>query len=540
MKHLIKTLILILIPFISFSQSLGKSGGKTRIAPTTQIRKGTKPRQVLMTRASDSCLVYADLDTIIPNLTNYTPVTAANNLRKLADSTIVRGSDDPANAKGSEFNSDIYNFMNSYNDSWVGTTGYDNSVFSINPNGYLYSKGRSNSDIQGKWGGLVYNNNTGSLLFGNYSHAEINNNINSDGSLFLGSNNYAPGNHLLLGGLNNNIATNSGNGGFVGGYSNSGVVGHGSILSGYQCIGAVRSWNGGYQMNITNGSYDCIGFGQTSEIKNCANSAMFASQNSIIENSNNSGILGAVSGTIDQSSNSSFILGGAQSRIRNSSKSIIFTGDQQNIIENCFNSAIIGTGGFNECYGNQTFLAGNYNYATANSSEGHLIGNNNRAVWGQGGRAFGYNLRTTNAQMVALGNYNKQWANGQQNSHDANDLLLVIGGGFDLSSGYNTMTMKKDGSVQFATAAPTSTGVSFSQSYFEPKARFEVNTIDSNGDALGGVLLARMTSTQLSSIPSGALTDGLEIYCSDCTANDTSVGVKMVYQLSTTTWKKLW
>lgn len=74
MKHLIKTLILILIPFISFSQSLGKSGGKTRIAPTTQIRKGTKPRQVLMTRASDSSLVYADLDTIIPNLTNYTPV----------------------------------------------------------------------------------------------------------------------------------------------------------------------------------------------------------------------------------------------------------------------------------------------------------------------------------------------------------------------------------------------------------------------------------------------------------------------------------
>ena len=70
MKHLIKTLILILIPFISFSQSLGKSGGKTRIAPTTQIRKGTKPRQVLMTRASDSSLVYADLDTIIPNLTN--------------------------------------------------------------------------------------------------------------------------------------------------------------------------------------------------------------------------------------------------------------------------------------------------------------------------------------------------------------------------------------------------------------------------------------------------------------------------------------
>lgn len=64
MKHLIKTLILILIPFISFSQSLGKSGGKTRISPTTGLKKGTKPRQVLMTRTSDSSLVYADLDTI--------------------------------------------------------------------------------------------------------------------------------------------------------------------------------------------------------------------------------------------------------------------------------------------------------------------------------------------------------------------------------------------------------------------------------------------------------------------------------------------
>lgn len=65
MKHILKTLILILIPFISFSQSLGKRGGKTRIAPTTGLKKGTKPRQVLMTRTSDSSLVYADIDTLI-------------------------------------------------------------------------------------------------------------------------------------------------------------------------------------------------------------------------------------------------------------------------------------------------------------------------------------------------------------------------------------------------------------------------------------------------------------------------------------------
>lgn len=65
MKHFIKILFFILIPFFAFSQSLGKNAGKTRLAPTTQLRKGTKPNQILMTRQSDTSLVYSDLDTIL-------------------------------------------------------------------------------------------------------------------------------------------------------------------------------------------------------------------------------------------------------------------------------------------------------------------------------------------------------------------------------------------------------------------------------------------------------------------------------------------
>ena len=72
MKHLIKILIFILIPCFSFSQSLGKKAGKTRIAPTTELRKGTKPNQILMTRQSDTSLVYSDLDTILQDFKSVT------------------------------------------------------------------------------------------------------------------------------------------------------------------------------------------------------------------------------------------------------------------------------------------------------------------------------------------------------------------------------------------------------------------------------------------------------------------------------------
>lgn len=65
MKHFIKILFFILVPYFAFSQSLGKNAGKTRLAPTTQLRKGTKPNQLLMTRQSDTSLVYSDLDTIL-------------------------------------------------------------------------------------------------------------------------------------------------------------------------------------------------------------------------------------------------------------------------------------------------------------------------------------------------------------------------------------------------------------------------------------------------------------------------------------------
>lgn len=175
MKHILKTLILILIPFISFSQSLGKSGGKTRIAPTTQIRKGTKPRQVLMTRVSDSSLVYADLDTILQNNIRNTDIKhifsvvgdsiridsfnnvlgvivgspqyidnvvnkddliqgAINDLR-VEGTNILRGSDSPTDAKSSQFTSDIYNHMVGNKDVWVGNSGYLYPTAAFFPNG---------------------------------------------------------------------------------------------------------------------------------------------------------------------------------------------------------------------------------------------------------------------------------------------------------------------------------------------------------------------------------------------------------------------
>ena len=49
-----------------------------------------------------------------------------------------------------------------------------------------------------------------------------------------------------------------------------------------------------------------------------------------------------------------------------------------------------------------------------------------------------------------------------------------------------------------------------------------------------------LTNSQILAIPSGQLANGIKVYCTDCTANDSSIGVELTYQISTTTWKKHW
>lgn len=206
MKHLIKTLILILIPFISFSQSLGKSGGKTRIAPTTQIRKGTKPRQVLMTRTSDSSLVYTDLDTIIKDtdiklllsvvndsiridsFDNKLGVIvgspqfiddainkpdllqgAANDLR-VSGTTIVEGTDDPNNAKGSQLIYNTTSVMDGFYRQYLGTEGV---VFNIDA-----IRNSSNRIVTIDYGDLLVNN----IRVGRGSGNVIGNTVVGDGA----------------------------------------------------------------------------------------------------------------------------------------------------------------------------------------------------------------------------------------------------------------------------------------------------------------------------------------------------------------------
>ncbi len=62
--------------------------------------------------------------------------SAANDLR-VSGTTIVRGSDDPANAKGSEFTSDIYNHMAGFDDSWIGAYGSARPIQKIFNNGTI-------------------------------------------------------------------------------------------------------------------------------------------------------------------------------------------------------------------------------------------------------------------------------------------------------------------------------------------------------------------------------------------------------------------
>ena len=69
---------------------------------------------------------------------------ATNDLRKLTDGTIVRGSDDPANAKGSQFTSSIYNHMNGFDDVWVGANGSDYPTILLKNNGDVWM-GANNS-----------------------------------------------------------------------------------------------------------------------------------------------------------------------------------------------------------------------------------------------------------------------------------------------------------------------------------------------------------------------------------------------------------
>ena len=80
--------------------------------------------------------------------------------------------------------------------------------------------------------------------------------------------------------------------------------------------------------------------------------------------------------------------------------------------------------------------------------------------------------------------------------------------------------------------------------YFETTGAFNNISVINEGGGIdmitttGTVVLPRLTSADRGSLASGALVAGATIYCTDCTANDSSTGVVQTYNGST--WKNHW
>lgn len=147
------------------------------------------------------------------------------------------------------------------------------------------------------------------------------------------------------------------------------------------------------------------------------------------------------------------------------------------------------------------------------------------------------------AFMVGWNNVRYQGTDGR--TWQPNDYLFVAAngqarGGLNNAEG-NAITTLKKGWTQLSSQYRIGTQPSLTQAQVLPLATLHVATVrPDTGLADSGALLAPMTLAARAGITGVNLQDGLEVYCTDCIANDASTGVKQVYQLSTTTWKNLW
>ncbi len=303
--------------------------------------------------------------------------------------------------------------------------------------------------------------------------------------------------------LNGSLNVQSGQAGvIVGGESNTqsgvqGIIGAGTNNTQSGALGFI---GGGTTNNQSGGWGTIIGGAQNTQSADYGTiSGGFSSTNSgqygVISggNSNNNT---AVNSTISGGSNNS-ILGG----ILNGNN--VIAGGQQNSITGS-RSSILG-GANNIINGDIIFVAGSENTVSSYASV-----------------TFGKN-------SITFGGNSTAWV--------STDLVEALANGTDaLGVKSNARTVLKNGFHQI------NAGIQFPKTIADvtPLAALHVETRDFTGNASSGALLAPMTIAERNTIPVGNLVDGLEIYCTDDTALDSTVGVKQVYQASTALWRKLW
>jgi len=168
-----------------------------------------------------------------------------------------------------------------------------------------------------------------------------------------------------------------------------------------------------------------------------------------------------------------------------------------------------------------------------NNGQSTILGSRHAISNQEGGFILGENITQSNYsyQVLNFGSSPVQYPTqgSSPTSIDFNDIMYNFGTGNNTDY-RSALTIFRNGKVKINQTKHFAGG-SHSYSDITP-----ITTLDVDGDR--GVRLPKLTSAQISSISSPA--DGEELYCTDCTANDSTVGVKMVYQLSTTTWRKLW
>ena len=565
----IKILLIVLVPFLSYSQDTKPDFSSAQL---DSIIVGTKKvdivthfnsngdNQVLdidvtnlinrihiiFPNTRDSLSVVNDsLEVTVIDVATNTPVytyfvddvinkpdllqTASNDLR-VDGVNIVRGSDDPANAKGSQFVSSIYNHMNGFGDYWIGANGQTNEVLSIDNAGYLFSKGKSTSEIANKWGGLGYNSNTGSLLLGLHSTTNYNNTLGTNGNIGVGAfldisggqSNAAFGQHSsIVGNMNGLMASElisingnynsslSGSTTSITGNYNSSISSNNSTIAGGRVVNIAS-----YGTTVVPSAYS-IGVlgGYNTNVQGGNNSIYFIGSNNNVNGVNNVFKLGGIPSTVASNCQDNF--GGINSTtLTNVNNSTLFT-TENTTIEN-FNLGY--------CYSRAGYIKDSYSWVDFGLASNNIQNSNLGVSIGEGIKQMNGGSRIFN-----FGTYPVEYVGQNQNPtfFDFDDILYNFGSGNSDSNRRSVFTIWKNGKIKINQKNHNNT----SNHLF---ADINPTTVlDIDGER--GIRIPRLTAAQIALIPSPE--DGEEVYCTDCLGSNGSAGAKQHYQASTSSWR---
>lgn len=396
---------------------------------------------------------------------------------RLTSPIIERGSDTQWNAKGAEFLHNGHSHLNGFYDSWVNTAnGVNNPTLALYNNGDVYSGGYASGNLAFRHGFRF--DYTKRAFLGGWMFSDTQYNDQGESS-------FGWGNNLTL-----TAAVSYGFG------SSINISGLGSAGFGFSHnISATNSNAFGNGHIITAPFSNAFGFQQ---IINGNGSTGFGLQN--ILNSPFSLAVGETN-TLDGATGYNTALGNSN------------VGNGTNLFLQGGSNVATGTGGF---------------------ASGALC-----EVSGANAMARGDRAKARSYVETVLGSWSMDYTVSGVTTHNTNDYLFRLSNGLGSNVLSDALRVKKNGRTKIITREDFSN--SLTEVEASPRAAFEVLTVTPNGgNSMTGVLLAPQTQAQRNAITGANLVDGLEIYCTDCVGNDTTVGVKQVYQSSTSSWKNLY